>query len=255
MCLLNVGSCCVRFGSGVQTDATTPNVNNTRQHATGCVQTDATCKGDVTRDDSQRRLLAHHSVATLLRHCFDWLQHCSNIAALCSAKNRCRESSCVRLHGAIHVPQHLLFSHHAPLVIFLYVCRTESKKNPMLPCGLGSKAFPFSFFFFSITFIEIAVCYWPRESQDHWIVSKFFQKQKGGRGNSQLYWTKHLSLSCCTSHYRSMQEVQLDKHVKLVDSPGIVMDNSNSDSAVILRNCVKVRFHSVVQEWPTLIFS
>ena len=62
------------------------------------------------------------------------------------------------------------------------------------------------------------------------------------------------ALSCCTSHYRSMQEVQLDKHVKLVDSPGIVMDNSNSDSAVILRNCVKVRFHSVVQEWPTLIF-
>ena len=52
-----------------------------------------------------------------------------------------------------------------------------------------------------------------------------------------------------------MQEVQLDKHVKLVDSPGIVMDNSNSDSAVILRNCVKVRFHSLVQEWPTLIFS
>ena len=62
------------------------------------------------------------------------------------------------------------------------------------------------------------------------------------------------ALSCYTSHYRSMQEVQLDKHVKLVDSPGIVMDNSNSDSAVILRNCVKVRFHSVVQEWPTLIF-
>lgn len=37
-----------------------------------------------------------------------------------------------------------------------------------------------------------------------------------------------------------MQEVHLDKHVKLLDSPGIVMDSSNSDSAVILRNCVKV---------------
>ena len=56
----------------------------------------------------------------------------------------------------------------------------------------------------------------------------------------------YLEPSCCTLYYRSMQEVQLDKHVKLVDSPGIVMDNSNSDSAVILRNCVKVRFHSVV---------
>ena len=30
-----VGSCCVRFGSGVQTDATTP--NNTQQGATRCV--------------------------------------------------------------------------------------------------------------------------------------------------------------------------------------------------------------------------
>jgi len=37
-----------------------------------------------------------------------------------------------------------------------------------------------------------------------------------------------------------MQEVHLDKHVKLMDSPGIVMDSGNSDSAVILRNCVKI---------------
>ena len=111
------------------------------------------------------------------------------------------------------------------------------------------------FFFFSTKFIEITVCYWTSEFQDYWILSKFFQKKKRRSGNSQLSWIKHLTLSFCTSHYRSMQEVQLDKHVKLVDSPGIVMDNSNSDSAVILRNCVKVRFHSVVQEWPTLIFS
>ena len=27
-------------------------------------------KGDVTRDDSQRRFVAQHSVATSLRHCF-----------------------------------------------------------------------------------------------------------------------------------------------------------------------------------------
>ena len=37
-----------------------------------------------------------------------------------------------------------------------------------------------------------------------------------------------------------MQEVQLDKHVKLLDSPGIVMDSGGSDASVILRNCVKV---------------
>ena len=50
-------------------------------------------KGDVTRDDSQRRFLAQHSVATLLRHCFEWLQLCSSIATLCCAKNRRCESS------------------------------------------------------------------------------------------------------------------------------------------------------------------
>jgi nuclear GTP-binding protein len=38
-----------------------------------------------------------------------------------------------------------------------------------------------------------------------------------------------------------MQEVHLDKHIKLLDSPGIVMATGNSDTAVILRNCVKVR--------------
>ena len=43
-------------------------------------------KGDVTRDDSQRRFSAQHSVATLLRHCFEWLQHCSSIATMSCAK-------------------------------------------------------------------------------------------------------------------------------------------------------------------------
>ena len=56
------------------------------------------------------------------------------------------ESVCTGLF--IHVPQHLLYSYHAPLEIFLYVCRTESKKNPILPCGLGLKVFSFSLFFF-----------------------------------------------------------------------------------------------------------
>ena len=37
-----------------------------------------------------------------------------------------------------------------------------------------------------------------------------------------------------------MQEIQLDKHVKLLDSPGIVMDSGNSDASIILRNCIKV---------------
>ena len=50
-------------------------------------------EGDVTRDDLQRRFLAQHRVAALLQHCFERLQHCSNIASLCSAKNRRCESS------------------------------------------------------------------------------------------------------------------------------------------------------------------
>ena len=50
-------------------------------------------KGDITRDDSQRRFLAQHNLATLLRHCFKWLQHCCNIATPCCAKDRRCESS------------------------------------------------------------------------------------------------------------------------------------------------------------------
>ena len=45
-------------------------------------------KGDVTRDDSHRRFLAQHCVATSLRHCFEWLQHCSSIVTLSCAKSR-----------------------------------------------------------------------------------------------------------------------------------------------------------------------
>ena len=39
---------------------------------------------------------------------------------------------------------------------------------------------------------------------------------------------------------KSMQEIQLDKHIKLLDSPGIVMASGSSDAHVILRNAVKV---------------
>ncbi|XP_043846688.1 guanine nucleotide-binding protein-like 3-like protein [Dromiciops gliroides] len=39
---------------------------------------------------------------------------------------------------------------------------------------------------------------------------------------------------------KCLQEVHLDKHVTLLDSPGIVMSDSASDTALILRNCLKV---------------
>ena len=50
----------------------------------------------VKRDDSQRRFLVQPSVAIWLRHCFECLQHCSNVTTMCCAKNRRCKSSRVR---------------------------------------------------------------------------------------------------------------------------------------------------------------
>ena len=52
----------------------------------------------------QRRVLAQHSVAKLLRHCFERLEDRSNIniATLCCAKNRRCELACEQaLQGAL----------------------------------------------------------------------------------------------------------------------------------------------------------
>ena len=50
-------------------------------------------KGDVTRDYSQRRFLAQHSVA-MLEQCCNYSKQCrNNVATLCCAKNRRCESS------------------------------------------------------------------------------------------------------------------------------------------------------------------
>ena len=83
---------------------------------------------DVTRDDSQRRFLAQHSVATLLRHCFEWLQHCSNIATLCCAKSRRCESS--RVASPILSKTTTLYVHHAFLYISLLSLHDYSVKMP-----------------------------------------------------------------------------------------------------------------------------
>ena len=52
-------------------------------------------KSDVTRDNSQRRFLAQHSVAMLEQCCNHSKQCRHNVATLCCAKNRRCESSCV----------------------------------------------------------------------------------------------------------------------------------------------------------------
>ena len=49
----------------------------------------ATLQETIRNDDFQRN--------TALQHCFEWFQHCSNIATLCCAKNRRCESSRVTL--------------------------------------------------------------------------------------------------------------------------------------------------------------
>ena len=37
-----------------------------------------------------------------------------------------------------------------------------------------------------------------------------------------------------------MQEIKLDKHIKLLDSPGIVMSKDENLASLALKNCVKV---------------
>ncbi|XP_030050140.1 guanine nucleotide-binding protein-like 3-like protein isoform X2 [Microcaecilia unicolor] len=39
---------------------------------------------------------------------------------------------------------------------------------------------------------------------------------------------------------KCLQEIHLDKHIKLLDCPGIVMATAASETAVILRNCMKI---------------
>ena len=41
--------------------------------------------------------------------------------------------------------------------------------------------------------------------------------------------------------FRAKQEVQLAKNIKLLDCPGVVMATGTSETAMVLRNCVKVR--------------
>ena len=37
-----------------------------------------------------------------------------------------------------------------------------------------------------------------------------------------------------------MQEVQLDKHIKLLDSPGVIMSSTGDQASLILRNCIRL---------------
>lgn len=39
---------------------------------------------------------------------------------------------------------------------------------------------------------------------------------------------------------RCMQEIKLDKHIKLLDSPGIVMSKDEDSASLALKNCIRV---------------
>ena len=39
-----------------------------------------------------------------------------------------------------------------------------------------------------------------------------------------------------------MQEIKLDKHIKLLDCPGIVMSKEEDTASLALKNCIRVRF-------------
>ena len=77
-------------------------------------------------------------------------------------------------------------------------------------------------------------------------------------GKSSLINSLKRSRSCTVGATpgvtKNVQEVQLDKHVKLLDSPGIVMDSGTSDSSIILRNCVKIEsLHDLVTPVETIL--
>ncbi len=56
---------------------------------------------------------------------------------------------------------------------------------------------------------------------------------------NSLKRTKAAGVSSTPGFTKSMQEVQLDRHIKLLDSPGIVFDDADVEG-VLLRNCVNV---------------
>jgi len=72
------------------------------------------------RGDLQRRFLTQHIISRLLRHCFEWLRHCSNMAALCCAKNRRCESS------RVTSPLEKLLRNTLVFYIIYYAAKSES---------------------------------------------------------------------------------------------------------------------------------
>jgi len=52
--------------------------------------------------------------------------------------------------------------------------------------------------------------------------------------------SKAVGVGATPGFTKTVQEIHLDKQIKLLDCPGIVFGDSTSDSDIILRNCVKI---------------
>jgi hypothetical protein len=52
-----------------------------------------------------------------------------------------------------------------------------------------------------------------------------------------FYYEKYFYLKIIL---RCMKEIKLDKHIKLLDCPGIVMSKEEDPASLALKNCIKV---------------
>jgi nuclear GTP-binding protein len=57
---------------------------------------------------------------------------------------------------------------------------------------------------------------------------------------NSLRRSKVCGVSATPGFTKTIQEIHLDKHIKLIDCPGIVFSTGQNDIQVLLRNCVKV---------------
>ena len=95
-------------------------------------------KGDVTRDDLQRRFLTQLIISTLLQHCFEGFQHCSNIATLCCAKSRACESSRLCYTGRF-ATANFNATHHFSIVPTLLRSAGQKILLANFPCNITLK--------------------------------------------------------------------------------------------------------------------
>lgn len=57
---------------------------------------------------------------------------------------------------------------------------------------------------------------------------------------NSLKHTRAVNVGATPGVTKVTQEIHLDKHVKLIDSPGIVFASLDNDDAAVLRNCMKI---------------